>query len=78
MSITKTVLEIDQETMIELMQRISEFIDNMEIHIKKYPTYSYEIELLGGEPGKYEARVIITKNEETEFTEGDPFSYGVL
>lgn len=68
------------ETNIELFKSLSDFIDRMDRHIEKFPSYDYSIEALGGEPGNYKARVIIKKydNKKTELTEGDAGSYGVL
>ncbi|MGK2864877.1 MAG: hypothetical protein ACSLE0_23295 [Chitinophagaceae bacterium] len=69
-----------EETNIELLKTIDKFIDRMDAHIEKFPNYKYGIEMLGGTPGQYKARIIIERydNKEAEFAEGDSSSYGVL
>lgn len=72
---------VERETNIELFQDINNFVEKMEEHIEKYPDYTYAVELLGGEPGHFRARVILTKhgnNEEITIAEGDSGAYGVL
>lgn len=72
---------INRETNIELVRDLQGFADKMEAHIEKYPSYTFNIEMLGGEPGRYSARVILTKhgnNKEIEIAEGDSGAYGIL
>lgn len=71
---------VSKETNIELYSQIQQFVNDMERHIESFPDYTYKVEMLGGEPGEYSARLIITKygNRKTETTEGDTSSYGIL
>lgn len=73
-------LIVERNTNIELYKTISEFVTRMEEHIIKYPSYSYEAETLGGEPGDYKARLIITKHgkNKTKLAKGNSSSYGTL
>jgi len=73
---------VTRGTNIELFQEVNKFITNAEKHIEKFPSYSYDIEFLGGQPGSYSARLIIRKNgnrtEKTQVIEGDSESDGIL
>jgi hypothetical protein len=76
----KEVTIVSAETNIELFSTLTGFIEKMEVHMEKWPNYSYTIETLGGEPGSYEARVTIIRydNKEAELAKGDFGSHGVL